>query len=129
VTCRSPSTAWSGTCARPRSSAGDPPSDEEPLTHPAGYRGSSPVLVGNGAGDQLQLDGSGEIIDSVYLLDKDGSGISHGDWENLCTLVDWLREHWDQPDESIWETRGGRGDHVHSRLMCWVALEPTRRCC
>ncbi|OJY42087.1 MAG: glucoamylase [Pseudonocardia sp. 73-21] len=102
---------------------GEPPPDEGPLAHLAGYRDSAPVLVGNGAGDQLQLDVYGEIIDSVYLFDKYGSGISHGDWENLCVVIDWLREHWDQPDEGIWETRGGRGDHVYSRLMCWVALE------
>ncbi|MCX6464025.1 MAG: glycoside hydrolase family 15 protein, partial [Pseudonocardiales bacterium] len=102
---------------------GDPPPAETPLPHLAGYRGSAPVLVGNGAGDQLQLDVYGELIDSVYLFDKYGSGISHADWENLCVVIDWLREHWDQPDEGIWETRGGRGDHVFSRLMCWVALE------
>ncbi|MBC8091809.1 MAG: glycoside hydrolase family 15 protein [Pseudonocardia sp.] len=102
---------------------GDPPPAETELTHLEGYRGSGPVLVGNGAGDQLQLDVYGEIIDSIYLFDKYGDGISHGDWENLCSVIGWLREHWDQPDEGIWETRGGRGDHVYSRLMCWVALE------
>lgn len=102
---------------------GDPPPAETGLDHLDGYRGSAPVLAGNGAGDQLQLDVYGEIIDSIYLYDKYGAGISHDDWENLCTVIDWLREHWDQPDEGIWETRGGRGDHVHSRLMCWVALE------
>ncbi len=103
--------------------AGDPPPAETELAHLAGYRGSAPVLHGNGAGDQLQLEVYGEIIDSVYLFDKYGDGISHGDWENLCAVVDWLRKNWDQPDEGIWETRGGRGDHVFSRLMCWVAIE------
>jgi GH15 family glucan-1,4-alpha-glucosidase len=102
---------------------GDPPPAETELEHLAGYRGSAPVLHGNGAGDQLQLDVYGEIIDSIYLFDKYGDGISHGDWENLCAVVDWLRENWDRPDEGIWETRGGRGDHVFSRLMCWVAIE------
>ncbi|MBW0116688.1 glycoside hydrolase family 15 protein [Pseudonocardia sp. KRD-169] len=102
---------------------GDPSPAEVELEHLSGYRGSAPVLVGNGAGDQLQLDVYGEIIDSVYLYDKYGAGISHDDWRNLCGAIDWLREHWDRPDEGIWETRGGRGDHVYSRLMCWVALE------
>ncbi len=102
---------------------GDPPPAETELTHLAGYRGSSPVLHGNGAGDQLQLDVYGEIIDSIYLFDKYGNGISHTDWQNLCAVIDWLGKNWDQPDEGIWETRGGRGDHVYSRLMCWVALE------
>jgi GH15 family glucan-1,4-alpha-glucosidase len=102
---------------------GDPPPPEVEQEQLAGYRGSAPVLVGNGAGDQLQLDVYGEIIDSVYLFDKHGDGISHDDWQNLCAVIDWLRDHWDQADEGIWETRGGRGDHVYSRLMCWVALE------
>ncbi len=102
---------------------GDPPPTEVVLDHLAGYRGSSPVLLGNGAGDQLQLDVYGEIIDSVYLFDKYGSGISHADWQNLCAVIGWLQDNWDRPDEGIWETRGGRGDHVYSRLMCWVACE------
>lgn len=96
---------------------------EEVLDHWEGYRGSSPVRVGNGAKDQLQLDIYGELIDSVYLFNKYGKGISHEAWTDLSTVVDWLLEHWDTTDESIWETRAGRQHHTYSRLMCWVAVE------
>ncbi|MBW0104639.1 glycoside hydrolase family 15 protein [Pseudonocardia sp. KRD291] len=102
---------------------GDETPAETELDHLEGYRGSRPVLAGNGASDQLQLDIYGEIVDSVYLFNKYGSGISHDDWRNLTVIVDWLRGNWDQPDEGIWETRAGRQNHVFSRLMCWVAIE------
>lgn len=96
---------------------------EEVLDHWEGYRGSAPVRLGNGAKDQLQLDIYGELIDSVYLFNKYGKGISHEAWTDLCTIVAWLLEHWDSTDESIWETRAGRQHHTYSRLMCWVAIE------
>ena len=60
------------------------------------------------ARSQLQLDIYGELIDSVYLYNKHGPPISHGSWVEVCRIVDWLCEHWDQADEGIWETRGGR---------------------
>ncbi|MFJ4699867.1 glycoside hydrolase family 15 protein [Streptomyces sp. NPDC088768] len=97
--------------------------EEVVLDHWEGYRGSAPCRVGNGAKDQLQLDIFGELIDSVYLFNKYGKGISYEAWTDLCTLLDWLLDHWDQPDESIWETRAGRQRHTYSRLMCWVAVE------
>jgi GH15 family glucan-1,4-alpha-glucosidase len=96
---------------------------EELLDHFEGYRGSRPVRIGNEAADQLQLDIYGELIDSVYLFNKYGRPIYHEAWEDLRRLVDWVGEHWDQPDEGIWETRGGRRDFTFSRLMCWVAVE------
>ncbi|GAA2615330.1 glycoside hydrolase family 15 protein [Dactylosporangium fulvum] len=88
-----------------------------------GYLGSAPVRVGNAAADQLQLDIYGALIDSIYLYDKWGKAISSDHWEAVCALVDWVCEHWDQPDEGIWETRGGRKNFLYSRLMCWVAIE------
>jgi GH15 family glucan-1,4-alpha-glucosidase len=97
--------------------------EEESLDHLAGYAGSQPVRIGNGAATQLQLDVYGELIDSVYLFDKYGTPVSWETWQDLTRVVEWLCEHWDQPDEGIWETRGGRQDHVFSRLMCWVAIE------
>ena len=96
---------------------------EEQLTHLEGYRGSAPVRIGNNAASQLQLDIYGELIDSVYLYNKYGTPIYHDAWLDLCRIVEWLCEHWDQPDEGIWETRGGRRHFTYSRLMCWVALE------
>jgi GH15 family glucan-1,4-alpha-glucosidase len=96
---------------------------EETLDHFEGYRGSGPVRIGNGAANQLQLDIYGELIDSVYLFNKYGRPIYHEAWEDLRRLVDWVGENWDEPDEGIWETRGGRRDFTFSRLMCWVAVE------
>ncbi|OON80039.1 glycoside hydrolase family 15 protein [Streptomyces tsukubensis] len=96
---------------------------EEVLGHLHGYRGSHPVRAGNDASGQLQLDIYGELIDSVYLFNKYGKGISHESWTDLCDILDWLMEHWDSTDESIWETRAGRQNHTYSRLMCWVAVE------
>jgi GH15 family glucan-1,4-alpha-glucosidase len=92
-----------------------------------GYRGSAPVRVGNGAATQLQLDIYGELVDSIYLYDKHGTPISHAAWNDLRRMVDWVCENWDQADEGIWETRGGRQQFTHSRLQCWVALERTLR--
>jgi GH15 family glucan-1,4-alpha-glucosidase len=88
-----------------------------------GYRGSAPVRIGNAAAGQLQLDIYGELIDSVYLYNKHGTPLYHDAWEDLCTIVEWVCDHWDQADEGIWETRGGRQHFTYSRVMSWVAVE------
>jgi len=100
---------------------------EETLDHFEGYRGSRPVRVGNGAYDQLQLDIYGELIDSLYLYNKYGGALAHEGWIEISNLVDWICENWDQPDEGIWEVRGGRQNFTYSRLMCWVAIERALR--
>ncbi|MGW6408321.1 glycoside hydrolase family 15 protein [Streptomyces vinaceus] len=96
---------------------------ESELPHLEGHLGSAPVRVGNAATTQLQLDIYGALIDSIYLYDKWGQPISSDRWDEVGAVVDWLCEHWDQPDEGVWETRGGRRNFVYSRLMCWVAIE------
>ncbi|HEU4946224.1 MAG TPA: glycoside hydrolase family 15 protein [Kribbella sp.] len=96
---------------------------EEVLDHWEGYRGSSPVRIGNGAADQLQLDIFGEAVDSLYFADRSGIQGGHEGWLRLAELLDWLVENWDQPEEGIWETRGGRQDFTYGRLMSWVALD------
>ena len=96
---------------------------EEALTHLEGYMGSSPVRIGNAAYTHLQLDIYGELMDSVYLYDKYGSPISHDGWMNVRRLIDWVCEHWREPDEGIWEVRGGRKEFLYSRAMCWVAVD------
>ncbi|MGW3463403.1 glycoside hydrolase family 15 protein, partial [Streptomyces olivaceoviridis] len=96
---------------------------ERELPHLEGHLGSAPVRVGNAAVGQLQLDIYGALIDSIYLYDKWAQPISSGQWDDVCRLVDWVCVHWDQPDEGVWETRGGRKDFTYSRLMCWVAIE------
>ncbi len=99
---------------------------EHVLPHLEGYRGSGPVRIGNGAHDQLQLDVYGELMDAVYLANK-REPISWELWRNLRRLLDWLADNWQQPDEGIWEVRGGRRHFVYSRLMCWVAFERAMR--
>jgi GH15 family glucan-1,4-alpha-glucosidase len=100
---------------------------EDELSHLEGYQGSAPVRVGNAAADQFQLDIYGALIDSIYLYDKWGTPISSDLWDSVVTVVDWVCDHWDQPDDGIWETRGGRKNFLYSRLMCWVAIERAMR--
>jgi len=97
--------------------------NEEILEHWEGYRGSSPVRIGNGAADQLQLDIYGEAIDSLYFADQRGIQAGHAGWLHVSRLLNWLSENWDQPEEGIWETRGGRENFTYGRLMSWVALD------
>ncbi len=96
---------------------------EETLDHFEGWRGSRPVRIGNGAADQLQLDIYGEAADSIFLGDTRGMQITQQGWTALARIIDWLCEHWDQPDEGIWETRGGQRDFTYGRLQTWVALD------
>ena len=100
---------------------------EQQLGHLEGYEGSAPVRIGNDAATQLQLDIYGELVDSIYLYNKYGTPISHDAWEHLSRIVEWVCAHWDQADEGIWETRGGRQHFTYSRLMCWVAVERALR--
>jgi GH15 family glucan-1,4-alpha-glucosidase len=96
---------------------------EEILDHLAGYRGSRPVRIGNGAYDQLQLDIYGELMDGAYLYNKHGAPISYDLWLSLRASVDWVCDNWQLKDEGVWETRGGRQHFVYSKLMCWVAVD------
>jgi GH15 family glucan-1,4-alpha-glucosidase len=96
---------------------------EQELPHLAGYRGSRPVRIGNAAAKQLQLDIYGELMDSVYLYDDWYEPISSAHWDVITARAEWLCDHWDQPDEGIWETRGGPKKFLYSQLMCWVAME------
>ncbi len=89
----------------------------------AGYQNSSPVRIGNAAGDQLQLDIYGELLDSILIYDKHGEPISYDFWMNLTKLVEWVCKNWRQPDQGIWEVRGGAQPFLYSRAMCWVAID------
>jgi GH15 family glucan-1,4-alpha-glucosidase len=97
--------------------------NEEILDHFEGWRGSRPVRIGNGAADQLQLDIYGEALDAIFTSDMAGLPIAYQGWQALTQIVDWLCDNWDQPDEGIWETRGGRKDFTYGRFQCWVALD------
>ena len=93
------------------------------LDHLSGYKDSKPVRIGNGAWDQLQLDVYGEIMDAIYLYSKYGHSVPYDGWVELQKVLAWLGENWNQPDEGIWEVRGGHKHFLHSRLMCWVAFD------
>ena len=88
-----------------------------------GYRNSKPVRIGNGAYDQFQLDIYGEIMDSAHIFRKFGGAVDAGYWEYLRRVVNFVIDHWREPDEGIWETRGGRQHFVFSKVMCWVAMD------
>src|SRR5215469_6892560 len=92
-----------------------------------GYRGAAPVRVGNAASAQLQLDVYGELIDALYqgrslALAPVGAG-----WPLQQKLIEQLEQIWEQPDEGIWEVRGGRRHFTFSKVMAWVALDRTVR--
>jgi GH15 family glucan-1,4-alpha-glucosidase len=106
---------------------GDQNLDEISLPHLAGYRNSKPVRIGNAASNQLQLDIYGELMDAVYLATKYGNALSYDAWKQICKLVDWVAQNWTRPDEGIWEVRGGRKQFLHSRVMCWVAVDRALR--
>jgi GH15 family glucan-1,4-alpha-glucosidase len=96
---------------------------ESVLGHFEGYRGSSPVRIGNDAYGQLQLDIYGELMDSVYLYNKYGEQIPYELWVNLVRLVDYVCDHWQLADAGLWEVRGDPQGFLYSRLMCWVAVD------
>lgn len=88
-----------------------------------GYKGSSPIEIGNAAINQLQLDIYGEFIDAIYLCDKYVSPISYDMWTYLFSQITWLKKNWKKKDHSIWEERGKPHKFLYSRLMCWVAFD------
>src|SRR4051812_17262304 len=89
----------------------------------AGYEGAAPVRIGNAASDQLQLDVYGEVLDALYQARRMGLAPSEEGWRLERLLVEHLETIWDQPDEGIWEVRGGRRHFTHSKVMAWVAFD------
>lgn len=97
--------------------------DEEELKHLSGYRNSKPVLIGNDAINQKQMDIYGELMDTIYLYNKYGGEITYEFWQMLDKHVEYVCTHWQDPDHGMWEIRGGKREFLHSKLMCWVALD------
>ncbi|HEV2317701.1 MAG TPA: glycoside hydrolase family 15 protein [Thermoplasmata archaeon] len=102
---------------------------ERELDYLAGFAGSRPVRIGNGAADQVQLDIYGEVLDAAFVF---GSNDPHDEflathWPMLSRLADTVVELWRLPDHGIWEIRGRRREYLHSKLMCWVALDRATR--
>ena len=89
----------------------------------SGFAESAPVRSGNDAVKQLQLDVYGEVMDSLSLARESGLSAQPDVWALQTALLDFLRTHWQQPDEGLWEVRGGRRQFVHSKVMVWVAAD------
>ena len=96
---------------------------ERPAGWLAGYERSQPVLIGNAASEQFQLDVFGEVVSALTRMPaaEDDIKVSSGSVQGQ--VVDHLCKVWDQPDDGIWETRGGRKHFTHSKVMAWVALD------
>jgi len=88
-----------------------------------GFEGSGPVRIGNGAHDQFQLDVFGEVLDAFYqghlVVTDDEPGV----WKVGRALVEVVEARWNEPDDGIWEVRGGRRHFTHSKVMAWVAMD------
>ena len=96
---------------------------EQELNNLEGYRQSTPVLVGNAAHSQFQLDIFGELMDCIYLHDKFHGAVTYSFWQKMERQIEFVCANWQKPDHGIWEVRGEQGEFLQSRLMCWVALD------
>jgi GH15 family glucan-1,4-alpha-glucosidase len=103
--------------------AGERRLDEYEIPWLPGYEGAAPVRVGNAAVAQLQLDVYGEVLDAFYLSRRAGLATSEATWALERALVSHLETIWRDPDEGIWEVRGGRRHFTHSKVMAWVAFD------
>jgi GH15 family glucan-1,4-alpha-glucosidase len=89
----------------------------------AGYERSQPVRIGNAAHRQLQLDVFGEVMDAAHQARRSGLATHESGWQVQLALLDYLARIWKEPDEGIWEVRGGRKQFTHSKVMAWVAFD------
>jgi GH15 family glucan-1,4-alpha-glucosidase len=101
---------------------GFPAPKEEILENLRGVRGSSPVRVGNGARDQLQLDTAGALLDAAFLYEQFGGRLQLHTWQQLKGVIQTTARRWREPDHGIWEPRHEMRHNVHSKLMCWLAF-------
>jgi len=88
-----------------------------------GYRGSRPVRVGNAAAGQFQLDVYGYLLDTAWLYHRHGGAITATFWELLAGAVEEVARRWTEPDDGIWEVRGGPRHFVSSKVMAWVTVD------
>jgi GH15 family glucan-1,4-alpha-glucosidase len=96
---------------------------ENELAHLEGYKGSKPVRIGNAARNQLQIDIYGELIDTIYIYNKSYKPITYDFWTIVCQFVEVVIDSWQLPDHGIWEIRNEKKEFLHTRLMCWVAMD------
>ena len=97
--------------------------EEVELKNLEGYMGRGAVRIGNAAKSQLQLDIYGELIDTIYIYNKNHQKINYELWQTIQKHILCVVENWDKPDHGIWEFRSGTKHFLHSRLMCWVAMD------
>ena len=102
---------------------GSPVMEEIELEHMEGYMGSGPVRIGNAAKDQHQLDIYGELVDTIYLYNKNHSKINYEFWQTVQKHIFCVVDDWKKPDHGMWEVRSGKKQFLHTRLMCWVAMD------
>lgn len=88
-----------------------------------GYFGAQPVRIGNAAANQRQLDVYGELMDTLHLSRRSGLDPEPEAWDIQVNLLSYLSDHWDEPDEGIWEVRGERRHFTHSKVMAWLAFD------
>jgi pentatricopeptide repeat protein len=96
---------------------------EVELDHLAGYRDSRPVRIGNGARDQRQLDIYGELLLTVGELVDQGVALTPEEWGAIHEVVEHVCQVWEKPDYGIWEVRSTPEHFVHSKVMCWAAVD------
>ena len=88
-----------------------------------GWRGASPVRIGNGAAHQTQLDMYGHLLDAVHVWHQENHDLDQDEWVFLASLVEIATQRWNEPDQGIWEIRGAPRHFVHSKVMVWVAID------
>jgi GH15 family glucan-1,4-alpha-glucosidase len=103
--------------------AGERRLEENEVPWLPGYQGAAPVRVGNAAATQLQLDVYGEVMDALHQARSAKLLTNPQSWSLQCALLEHLEEVWQQPDEGLWETRGGRRHFTFSKVMAWVAFD------
>jgi alpha,alpha-trehalase len=96
---------------------------ERELPHLSGWRDSRPVRVGNGAWSQRQIDVYGELLNAAYRLSDQWEELEPTTTSFLIDVADAAAARWQEPDQGIWEVRGGPQHFLYSKLMCWVALD------
>ncbi|MBI4348888.1 MAG: glycoside hydrolase family 15 protein [Elusimicrobia bacterium] len=106
---------------------GNRPPRERAVEGLEGYGGARPVRVGNLARDQVQFDVYGQVVEAArehFLRDE---RMSRDERKMLCSIGEYVCEHWDEPDSGLWERRSRDRRNTHSMLLCWVALDRLAR--
>ena len=103
--------------------AGERRLDEVELDWLPGYEGARPVRTGNAAAAQLQLDVYGEVMSALHVARKNGLLTDEDIWPVQRGMLEHLETVWEQPDEGMWETRGGPKHFTFSKVMAWVAFD------